>query len=101
MSFLSNLINVSVAYLRNECLGILINRIIRKHERIGELISGYISTVTTDCPKKVPVFSSFFQNASLRNGKIELGSIRFLNDDKIRMFLNIVKCPDKVLETNL
>ena len=52
-------------------------------------------------PKKSShVFQLFSKNAQSRNGKIGLGSNRFLNEDYICIYLNLVKCPDKVLETN-
>ena len=52
-------------------------------------------------PKKSSrVFQLFSKNAMSRNGKIGLGLNKFLNEDYICIFLNLVKCPDKVLETN-
>ena len=52
-------------------------------------------------PKKSSrVFQLFSKNAPSQNGKVGLGSNRFLNDDYICMYLNLVKCSDKVLETN-
>ena len=52
-------------------------------------------------PKKSSrVFQLFSKNTLSQNGKIGLGSNRFFNEYFICMYLNLVKCPDKVLETN-
>ena len=59
------------------------------------------SKILPGVPKKSSrVFQLFFKNALSQNGKIGLGSNRFFNEDYICMYLNLVECPDKVLETN-
>ena len=65
---------------------------LRKNEVSGDFFSG--------CPKKSSRVFQIFSNALSQNGKLGLGSNRFLNEDYICTYLSLVKRPDKVLETN-
>ena len=60
-----------------------------------------LSVAVPGVPKKSSrVFQLYSKNALSQNGKIGLGYNRFLNEEYICIYLNLVKCPDKVLETN-
>ena len=75
------------------------------HFKTNNLICTSWLTVTSILPgvqkKSSRVFQLFSKNALSRNGKIGSGSNRFLNEDYISIYLNLVKEPREKISVHL